>query len=183
MDTNYFCHYDSPLGGISMYSDGAALTGLMFDGEKYFSVIEKKDPVIGDLPVFAETRRWLDIYFAGGKPDFTPGISLEETTPFRREVCEIMLDIPYGTTTTYGQIAEQIRRRRGTGKMAPQAVGQAVGHNPISIIIPCHRVLGADGSMTGYGGGIDRKIQLLELEGAVLRRSTGAGNGKGIDRF
>lgn len=163
----YYHHYDSPLGGISMYSDGSALTGLMFDGEKYFDVIEKADPVCGDLPVFAKAGAWLDAYFAGNEPDFTPELSLEEITPFRREVCEIMLTIPYGSTTTYGEIAEIIRARRGTGRMSAQAVGQAVGHNPISIIIPCHRVVGADGSMTGYGGGIERKIRLLELEGRL----------------
>lgn len=162
---HYYYHYESPIGGISMYSDGEALTGLMFDGEKYFSVIEKEDSVTAELPVFAKAAKWLDIYFAGDEPDFTPAISLAEITPFRREVCEILLTIPYGSTTTYGEIAEIIRRRRGAAKMSAQAVGQAVGHNPVSIIIPCHRVVGADGSMTGYGGGIDKKVRLLALEG------------------
>lgn len=160
----YFHHYDSPLGGISMYSDGAALMGLMFDGEKYFSDIERESSVCRDLPVFAKAGAWLDTYFAGKEPGFIPEISLAEITPFRREVCEIMLTIPYGSTITYGGIAEIIRRRRGIARMSAQAVGQAVGHNPISIIIPCHRVIGSDGSMTGYGGGIERKARLLELE-------------------
>lgn len=161
---NYVQHYDSPIGGITMYSDGQALTGLMFDGEKYFSDIEKDDSVTADLPVFAKAAKWLDTYFSGREPDFTPEISLAGSTTFRREVCEILLTIPYGSTTTYGEIAKVIAQRRGVLKMSAQAVGQAVGHNPISIIIPCHRVVGADGSMTGYGGGIDKKVKLLAIE-------------------
>ena len=155
-----------------MTSDGQALTGLMFDGEKYFDGTmdtqgeELPSCKAAKLPAFAETVRWLDTYFAGREPDFTPPIALH-TTPFRREVCEIMLSIPYGQTMSYGQIADIIAKRRGLERMSAQAVGGAVGHNPISIIIPCHRVVGSDGSMTGYGGGIDKKIALLKLEGAT----------------
>ena len=161
---DYISHYNSPLGPITMQSDGEALTGLQFDNEKHFSEIISKDSVEIKLPAFAETVKWLDIYFSGKNPGFLPPIHLN-TTPFRREVCKIMLQIPYGKTTTYGQIADEIARRRGLDRMSAQAVGGAVGHNPVSIIIPCHRVIGSDGSLTGYAGGLDKKIQLLELEG------------------
>ena len=150
-----------------MTSDGQSLTGLMFDGEKYFENIINTDGDSLELPAFAETVRWLDTYFTGKEPDFLPPITLN-TTPFRREVCEIMLTIPYGETMSYGQIADIIAERRGLERMSAQAVGGAVGHNPISIIIPCHRIIGSDGSLTGYGGGLDKKIALLKLEGVTL---------------
>ena len=120
-----------------------------------------------DLPAFAETVKWLDVYFSGEEPDFLPPIALH-TTPFRREVCEIMLTIPYGETMSYGEIAALIAQRRGIDRMSAQAVGGAVGHNPISIIIPCHRVIGTDGSLTGYAGGLNKKAALLKLENAAL---------------
>ena len=169
---NYVHHYDSPLGGITLSSDGQALTGLMFDDEKYFgeTLGTSGTPSTGDnpaLPAFAEAVRWLDTYFSGRDPGFLPPIALR-TTPFRREVCEIMLTIPYGRTMTYGDIAAIIAQRRGMARMSAQAVGGAVGHNPISLIVPCHRVVGTSGSLTGYGGGIDRKVKLLELEGADM---------------
>lgn len=163
----YTAHYDSPLGGITLFSDGQALTGLWFDGEKYFGEGLSQEREEKDMPAFAEAVRWLDIYFGGEEPGFLPPLAMK-MTPFRREVCEIMLTIPYGETVTYGQIAGMIARRRGLEKMSAQAVGGAVGHNPISIIIPCHRVVGTNGSLTGYAGGIDRKIRLLELEGADM---------------
>lgn len=155
-----------------MTSDGQALTGLMFDGETYFE--ETMDTQgenltaqeAAELPAFAEAVRWLDTYFAGKEPNFLPPITLN-TTPFRQEVCEIMQTIPYGQTMSYGQIADIIAQRRGLERMSAQAVGGAVGHNPISIIIPCHRVIGSDGSLTGYGGGLDKKVALLELEGVL----------------
>ncbi len=178
---DYICHYDSPLGGITMCSDGQALTGLLFDDEKYFDETigaqrgsrtncgDSGIPAFAEtlLPAFAETVRWLDVYFSGKDPGFLPPIALR-TTPFRREVCEIMLTIPYGETITYGDIAKVIAKRRGIERMSAQAVGGAVGHNPISLIIPCHRVVGTNGSLTGYAGGIDKKIKLLKLEGADL---------------
>ncbi|MBO5998374.1 MAG: methylated-DNA--[protein]-cysteine S-methyltransferase [Lachnospiraceae bacterium] len=162
----YTYHYASPLGGLTLESDGQALTGLWFEGPEYAGPPAggKEDNV---LPVFTETVRWLDIYFSGKEPDFTPPLSMR-TTPFRQAVWEIMLTIPYGQTMSYGEIARRIAERRGIPRMAAQAVGGAVGHNAISIIIPCHRVIGADGDLTGYGGGLDKKIKLLELEKADI---------------
>ena len=160
MDCIY--HYDSPLGGITLAGGGESLTGLWFDGQAHFGDTLSREYTECDLPVFAQTVRWLDLYFSGRIPDFTPPIVLR-TTPFRRAVCEILLTIPYGCTMTYGEIADRIARQRGS-RMSAQAVGGAVGHNPVSLIIPCHRVLGANGALTGYAGGLDKKMQLLRLE-------------------
>ena len=163
---NLIWHYHSPLGGITLASDGKALAGLWFDGQKYFGdgldvrQLEKK------LPVFDETCRWLDIYFSGKVPDFTPKLAMC-TTPFRKAIWEILLSIPYGRTMTYGEIARRYARQNGLDRMSAQAVGNAVSHNPISIIIPCHRVLGSDGSLTGYAAGTDRKLRLLQLECSI----------------
>ena len=159
----YIQHYNSYVGGITISSDGNALTGLWFDGQKYYAgniddEIEEKD-----LPVFAQARQWLDTYFSRHDPGFTPALTLD-STPFRMAVWRILLTIPFGKTMTYGEIAARIAELKGIRRMSAQAVGSAVGHNPISLIIPCHRVVGADGSMTGYAGGIDRKIKLLEME-------------------
>lgn len=165
----YRYHYDSPLGGITMASDGTALTGLWLDGQKYFASTMPKDCKEKPLKIFEETIHWLDIYFDGAEPDFTPQLSLESTT-FRKEVWEILLSIPYGKTMTYGEIAKKIAEQRGLVRMSAQAVGGAVGHNPISIIVPCHRVVGTNGSLTGYAGGIEKKTQLLELEGGLEKQ-------------
>ena len=160
---DYIYHYDSPLGGITLSSDGEALTGLWFDGQKYFGDTLDAEQEKKKLPVFEQTAEWLDIYFSGKKPDFTPPLSMK-TTPFRKAVWEIMLAIPYGQTMTYGRIAEKIAAQRGLPHMSAQAVGGAVGHNSISLIIPCHRVVGTDGSLTGYAGGIEKKEWLLAME-------------------
>lgn len=165
----YIYKYRSPLGGITLGSDGQALTGLWFDGQKYFGDTLSEQYEEKDLPVFRETKRWLDIYFGGQAPDFTPPLSME-TTPFRKRVWEIMLTIPFGQTMTYGEIAAQIAAEKGIATMSAQAVGGAVGHNSISLIIPCHRVVGTGGSLTGYAGGIDKKVQLLTLEGVDMSR-------------
>lgn len=159
----YTYHYDSPLGGIVLSSNGKELTGLWFDGQKYFGDTLPKEYEEKDLPVFGQAARWLDIYFSGKAPDFTPPL-LMKTTPFRKAVWEIMLAIPFGQTMTYGEIADKIAEQKGLSKMSAQAVGGAVGHNSISLIIPCHRVVGTNGSLTGYAGGIDKKVQLLTLE-------------------
>lgn len=243
----YTWHYESPLGGITMASDGEALTGLWFDGQKYFAETLASYHEEKKLPVFVQTKKWLDLYFRGKNPDFTPPLRLKGSE-FRRKVWDILLEIPYGETRTYGEIARKLAKETvgdsgaadggaklagdssiagggaklagdasavgagtdpagassaaGTGKklagdisaadageapikdsgtmdtaavttpkkagakrhVCAQAVGGAVGHNPISLIVPCHRVVGADGSMTGYAGGIDKKGKLLELE-------------------
>ena len=163
----YISHYDSPLGGITLTGCEDGLTGLLFDGEKYFEETIDETLEERNLPVFAEAKRWLDIYFSGRDPGFLPKLCLRET-PFRKEVCKIMLTIPYGQTMTYGQIANQLAKNKGLPKMSAQAVGGAVGHNPISLIIPCHRVIGSNGSLTGYAGGIDKKVKLLKLEGVDM---------------
>lgn len=159
----YTYHYSSPLGGITLSSNGTELTGLWFDGQKYFGDTLEKEYLEQNLPIFEETVRWLDIYFSGKSPDFTPSLSMK-TTAFRKAVWEIMLTIPYGKTMTYGEIANQIAKQKGLSKMSAQAVGGAVGRNSISLIIPCHRVVGTNGSLTGYAGGIDKKVKLLTLE-------------------
>ena len=156
-------HYTSPLGGITLASDSETLTGLWFDGQKYFPHKLISESTEAELPIFTETVKWLDIYFSGKEPDFTPTIRLN-TTPFRKAVYDILLTIPYGQTMTYGEITSILAEQQGVEHMSAQAVGSAVGHNPISIIIPCHRVVGADGSLTGYAGGLDKKTALLKLE-------------------
>lgn len=166
----YIGHYISPLGGITLSSDGTTITGLWFDGQKYFGATLPQHPVEQELPVFAQTRHWLDLYFEGDVPDFTPPLAAPKATAFRSAVWEILGTIPYGHTMTYGAIADQIARRMGLSSMSAQAVGGAVGHNPISLLIPCHRVVGTNGSLTGYAGGIDKKIALLTLENADLSR-------------
>ena len=163
----YTCKYASPLGSITLVGDDAELTGLWFDGQRYFGSTLPADAKEGRSPVFDEARRWLDIYFSGRQPDFIPPLRYG-STPFRRIVCGIMLSIPYGQTMTYSEIARRAAAELGRGSMSAQAVGGAVGHNPISIIIPCHRVTGTNGSLTGYAGGIDCKVRLLELEGADM---------------
>lgn len=164
---DYIFHYTSPLGGITLASDGEALTGLWFDGQKYFAQTLDKENTGSELPIFEQTIKWLDIYFSGKAPDFTPPLNLK-TTEFCKSVCKIMHTIPYGQTMTYGEIAGIIAKQKNLTRMSAQAVGGAVGRNPISIIIPCHRVIGANGSLTGYAGGLDKKIKLLKLENANL---------------
>ena len=167
---DFTARYQSPLGGITIASDGEALTGLWFDGQKHFAAtLSEKSSPKNDLPVFAQTRRWLDIYFSGLKPDFTPLLKAGGS-PFRQLVWEILLSIPYGKTMTYGEIARAIARKNGLERMSAQAVGNAVGLNPIALIIPCHRVLGSDGSLTGYAAGTDKKAFLLDLEKSTLTK-------------
>ena len=157
--------YKTPagFGNMWMNSDGEVLTGLWFEGSRDQSK-HKLDCEERELPVFRETRRWLDIYFSGRDPGFTPPYRLLGATPFREAVSREMLKIPFGATVTYGDIAATIAKRRGMSKMSAQAVGQAVGWNPICLVIPCHRVVGAGGAITGYGGGLHNKVALLELE-------------------
>ena len=161
-------HYASPLGGILLAADEIGLTGLWFDREKYFADHLPADHTEQETPILAQTRRWLDIYFTGKEPDFLPPLH-PIGSPFRQTVWEILLQIPYGKTMTYGEIARQLAEKKKLPRMSAQAVGGAVGHNEISIIIPCHRVIGSNGSLTGYAGGIDKKIKLLELEHTDIR--------------
>ena len=164
MMTVSICSYDSPLGGICLAADALGLTGLWFDGEKYFGSNLPANPVRQETEILTESKRWLEVYFSGREPDFLPPLH-PIGSPFRRAVWDLLLQIPYGQTTTYGALARQLAAQQGRAAMSAQAVGGAVGHNPISLIIPCHRVVGASGSLTGYAGGIERKIQLLKLEG------------------
>lgn len=161
-------HYASPLGSILLAADACGLTGLWFDGQKYFGGQLSAAHTEREIPVLAQTKRWLDLYFAGKKPDFLPPLH-PVGSAFRQAVWALLLQIPYGQTTTYGALAKQLAAKLGRSRMSAQAVGGAVGHNAISILIPCHRVVGANGSLTGYAGGIDKKVQLLELERADLR--------------
>lgn len=147
------------------------LTGLWFegsrDGDKQALLPEASIQGSSTPPALHDTRRWLDIYFTGRQPDFTPKFRIDKLTPFRKEVSEMMSEIPFGKTLTYGEIASQIAKKQGIAKMSAQAVGGAVGWNPICIIIPCHRVIGAHGNLTGYGGGMHNKIALLKLESVL----------------
>lgn len=162
---NYKWKYETPSGfsDIWMRSDGQVLTGLWFEGSrdqrKHGMVCEERE-----LSIFEETVRWLDVFFSGRQPDFTPEYRIDGLTEFRRDVMECMLEIPWGETVTYGEIAVRLAKKRSLARMSAQAVGGAVGWNPICLIIPCHRVVGADGSLTGYGGGLENKKALLELE-------------------
>lgn len=165
----YIAHYQSPLGMITLAVDGENLTGIWFEDQKYVPCASAEPLKHPDLPVFVRTIQWLDIYFSGKEPAFRPPFSVNGSD-FRRAVWEILLTIPFGQTMTYGEIAKKIAAQTGIPKMSAQAVGGAVGHNPISLIIPCHRVVGANGSLTGYGGGIDRKARLLALEHADMTK-------------
>lgn len=161
----YTTHYASPIGLFTLCSNGESLAGLWIESQKYFMASLSERPTKDDsLQAFRPVKEWLDAYFAGEQPR-PDGLDLEpQGTPFRQHVWQNLLQIPYGHTVTYGQLSAQVARQMGLPHMSAQAVGGAVGHNPISIIIPCHRVVGADGSLTGYAGGIERKRWLLEWE-------------------
>lgn len=159
--------YESMLGKLLIASDGERVTGLWFVGQKYFADNLSGEVVKQGLPVFRLTKKWLDIYFSGTAPDFTPPLSMAGASPFKKRVLEIMLKIPFGQTMTYGEIAACIECETGK-KASAQAVGGAVGHNQIGIIIPCHRVMGANKKITGYAAGIDKKLALLKLEGIII---------------
>lgn len=163
----YTSKYSSLLGEILLAADELGMVGLWFDGQKYFARNLPCEFTEMETPVLAEAKRWLNLYFSGKEPDFLPPLH-PIGSAFRQEVWDILLQIPYGKTVTYGDISRQLSKKLGLGKMSAQAVGGAVGHNEISIIIPCHRVVGGNGSLTGYAGGIDKKIKLLELERADM---------------
>ena len=167
----YTTRYQSMVGPITLASDGDSLIGLWIEGQKYFGgtmaegFVEKDD-----LPIFSAARKWLDGYFKGKRPPLSDLALAPRGGEFRGAVWKILCEIPYGTCVTYGEIAKKMAVRMKRDSMSSQAVGGAVGHNPISIIIPCHRVVGANGSLTGYAGGIDKKTKLLELEGVDVSR-------------
>jgi methylated-DNA-[protein]-cysteine S-methyltransferase len=161
----YTSVYSSELGDILLAADEIGLTGLWFFGQSYFADTLPAEQIAQETPILAQAREWLDEYFSGKEPDFTPTLH-PIGSPFRQAVWKLLLQIPYGQTTTYGEIARQLEKLQNRPHMSAQAVGGAVGHNGISIIIPCHRVVGTKGSLTGYAGGLDKKMALLELEHA-----------------
>lgn len=167
----YSTKYISPIGEILLASDGDSLVGVWMEGQKYYistvneEMVEKKD-----LPVFIKTTKWLDEYFAGNKPNISELPLDPKGGEFRKNVWDVLCHIPYGELTTYGEVGKKVAEKMGKESMSGQAVGGAVGHNPISIIIPCHRVIGSNNSLTGYAGGIDKKIKLLKLEGVDISK-------------
>lgn len=163
----YTATFRSPIGRILLEADEIGLTGLWFDKRELSAEAGRVEESEQHLSVFGPVRQWLTVYFTGKEPDFMPPIHLNGTS-FQRDVWDILLQIPYGKTMTYGEVAGLVARKRGIARMSAQAVGGAVGSNPISIIVPCHRVVGANGSLTGYAGGIQRKAELLALEGVDM---------------
>ena len=156
-------YYSSVLGLIRLEADENALTGLWFEDDAELSEKSAEDTDLPDNAVIHETVKWLDIYFSGKEPDFMPKVR-PEGSDFRKKIWDLLLEIPYGETVSYKEIRDRYLKKYGVSRMAAQAVGNAIGHNPVSLIIPCHRVIGSDGSLTGYGGGLDRKAYLLKLE-------------------
>ena len=153
----YIMKYPSPVGLLTVAANDEAVIGLWMEGQKYFARTLPIEPQWKAAPALAKASAWLDSYFAGVRPEIMPPLA-PKGTPFQQAVWEELLAIPYGELSTYGEIAKKLNS-------AARAVGGAVGHNPISILIPCHRVVGGAGSLTGYAGGLERKIQLLTLEG------------------
>lgn len=177
----YSTNYASPVGAITLASDGESLVGLWIAGQKYFAATVK-DTIAEkpELPVFSTAKKWLDAYFSGKKPAIAELPLAPSGGDFRKAVWDILCEIPYGQCTTYGEIAKKMAAQTGKKSMSSQAVGGAVGHNPISIIIPCHRVVGSNGSLTGYAGGIDKKVKLLEHEGADMSKLFIPGKGTAL---
>lgn len=164
---HYTSIYQSPVGEMLLAADEAGVVGLWFKDEKYYAYCLDRENEPKETHIIKELKHWLDIYFEGSEPDFTLPLHMIGTQ-FQIEVWNILREIPYGETTTYNEIAKKIAKNRGVERMSAQAVGGAVGHNPISIIIPCHRVVGVNGSLTGYAGGIKKKVQLLTLKKADI---------------
>lgn len=164
---NYISHYQSPVGNILLAADDTGLIGLWFEGQKYYARCLDKAHEEKEVPVLEAAKRWLDLYFSGKEPDISVPLHFIGTD-FQKQVWEILCTIPYGRTTTYGDIAKCFAAKKGLPHMSAQAIGGAVGHNEISIIVPCHRVVGSDGSLTGYAGGVDKKRALLTLEGVDM---------------
>jgi methylated-DNA-[protein]-cysteine S-methyltransferase len=160
---HYISKYNSPFGEITIASDGDNVIGIWYDGQRYFGTTLAQGYKEKDLPIFCHVKKWLDAYFNGENPKMTLPIKLDGSQ-FQLVVWQILLSIPYGQTMTYGEVAMRVSETLGIASMSAQAVGNAVGRNPISIVVPCHRVVGSNGKMVGYAGGIERKIGLLKLE-------------------
>lgn len=167
----YYKKVASPLGEITLRSDGDALTGLWFADDKHYGAKDIAGAALADLDVFMQAEAWLAEYFAGREPKVSVPLKLQGSE-FQMQVWRLLQDIPYGRLVTYGDIAKKIAAQKGVARMSAQAVGGAVGHNPLCIIVPCHRVVGANGSLTGYGGGMWRKVRLLELEKVDMSKLT-----------
>ena len=167
----YKTNYSSPLGKVLIVSDGKNIIGLWIEGQKYYlDKIQKEDILEEDLEIFEKTKRWLDRYFKKEKPQISELPLAPIGNEFRQCVWQLLCKIPYGQTTTYGNLAKIVVNKMNKKSMSAQAIGNAVGHDPISIIIPCYRVVGTNGYLTGYAGGIDKKIKLLELEGVDMKK-------------
>ena len=169
----YTSHYSSPLGDILLASKNSKLIGLWFKGQKYYlSSIKEETQEKDDEEILIKTKNWLDRYFKGEKPNIKELTLNPNGSSFRKEVWKILCNIPYGSTITYKEIASILAKEKGLKSMSAQAIGGAVGHNPISIIIPCHRVVGTNGNLTGYAGGLDKKMYLLKLEKATSKKQS-----------
>lgn len=167
----YYKKTASPLGEITLRSEGEALTGLWFADDKHYGEKDIAGAALAYLDVFMQAEEWLAEYFAGREPKVSVPLKLQGSE-FQMQVWRLLRDIPYGRLVTYGDIAKKIAAQKGVARMSAQAVGGAVGHNPLCIIVPCHRVVGANGSLTGYGGGMWRKVRLLELEKVDMSKLT-----------
>ena len=167
----YYKKITSPLGEITLRSDGTALTGLWFAGDKHYGDKDIIEAMAKDLPVFSQTEKWLEEYFSGRQPQTQVPLSFLGT-PFQKLVWQLLQKIPYGKLVTYTDIAREIAQQKNLKCMSAQAVGGAVGHNPLCLIVPCHRVIGKSGSLTGYAGGIQRKVALLQLEQVDMSKLT-----------
>lgn len=166
----YTSTYDSAIGSLLLAADDIGLVGLWLNSDRFYAnLLANREYIAKETPILQEAKRWLDVYFSGREPKIELPIHLIGT-PFRQEVWQLLLQIPYGQVATYGDLAKKMAEKRGVEHMSAQAIGGAVGHNEISIIIPCHRVIGANGNLTGYAGGIDKKLKLLELEGVDTKK-------------
>jgi len=161
----YVHNIKSPVGKLTLSSDGDNISGLWIEGQKYFACNLEKDALKQNLPVFENAEKWLDIYFSGTEPDFMPPL-MPRGSQFQKSIWDLLRKIPYGKTISYGEIASRFEAKNKGRRTSARAVGTAVGRNPISILIPCHRVIGKNGDLTGYAGGIPKKIKLLKIEGA-----------------
>lgn len=162
--------YDSIIGSLLLAADDIGLVGLWLNSDRFYAnLLANCESVVKETPILEAVKRWLNAYFSGHEPKVEVPLHLIGT-PFRQEVWKLLLQIPYGKVITYGDLAKKIAEKRGVAYMSAQAIGGAVGHNEISIIIPCHRVIGANGNLTGYAGGIDKKLKLLELEGVDTKK-------------